>query len=247
MNNKIVLITGGTSGIGKFLVEKLLSKPNNKIIVIAKDEQKIRECKKEFSEHKNRIRFFKTDLNNSEEIEETFNEINQNYDYIDVLINNAAYDKMDSIENYTYEEFSKIINTNLLGKMFCIQNSINLLKNSSYPVVINIASRLATKPMLNSTAYCCAASAIVMLTKCAALELKDYKIRVNSISPSLTLTPLALKSYDVKTINETAKNSTRDRNCNMTDIYNLVCFLSSKKSDYINGENVNLSGGLLLK
>lgn len=176
-----------------------------------------------------------------------FHLIEEKFGLLDVLINNAAFDKMESIENYDQELFEKIIKTNLIGKMLCIKNAIKLLRKSEYPSIINISSRLASKPMMNSSAYCCGAAGIVMLSECAALELANDGIRVNTVSPSLTLTPLAQKSYTKTEILATAKKSTRNRICEMKDVYNVVNFLISKEADYINGENININGGLLLK
>ena len=72
----------------------------------------------------------------------------------------------------------------------------SLLKKSNMPRIINIASRLGTKPMEASVAYCTSEAATIMLTQCCALELtKKYNIKTNTVSPSMTLTPLAKKSY----------------------------------------------------
>lgn len=242
--NKIIVITGGTSGIGKYIAEQYI-KLGNKVYIISKSIKKIEKTKKEIN-NSNAI-FIKADLEKEKEIKQAFERIYNNEDYIDMLINNAAYDNMQSIENFEYEEFQKIINTNLLGKVFCIKYAIPLLRNSMYPSIINIASRLSEKPMINSSAYCCGAASIVMLTKCAALELEKYSIRVNCVSPSLTLTPLSIKSYTKKEIESVSSKSTRKRLCTPEDIFELINFLFSEKSDYINGENIGLNGGILLK
>ena len=241
--NKVIVITGGTSGIGRYLVEKFSK--SNYIYVLSKNKKKIETVKNEIKS--NNIYFIKCDLNHENEIISAFNTIKKRHKHIDVLINNAAYDYMDDIESYNYIEFDKIVRTNLIGKVFCIKYAIPLLRKSKYPSIINIASRLATKPMKKSSAYCCSSAAIVMLTKCAAIELEKYAIRVNSISPSLTITPLTLKSYTQEEINAVKETSTRKRLCETYDIYNLIDFLISKKSDYINGENININGGILLK
>ena len=241
--NRIILITGGTSGIGKYLVEKYSK--NNKVIVISRNNEKIKSVKNEFN--KSNIDFYQCDLTSDNDLQKTFEFIEKRYKHIDVLINNAAYDVMSDIENYKYDDFTKVINTNLLGKTFCIKYATKLLKKSTYPSIINIASRLGTRPMELSSAYCCGAAAIIMLTKCAALELEKYNIRVNCISPSLVLTPLSKKSYTQEEIEQTKEKSTRKRLCKMKDIYELINFLISKKSDYINGENIDISGGILLK
>ena len=241
--NRIMVITGGTSGIGKYLTKRFSK--DDYIYVLSKDIEKIRKTKEELNS--NKIEFIKCDLTNEADIKNAFKIISKQSEYIDVLINNAAYDKMNKIENYEIEEFEKVVKTNLIGKTFCIKHAIPLLKKSKYPSIINIASRLATRAMDKSSAYCCSAAGIVMLTKCSALELEEYSIRVNCISPSLTLTPLALKSYSKEEIKSVEEKSTRKRLCEMEDIYNLISFLISKKADYINGENIGLNGGILLK
>lgn len=207
----------------------------------------IEETKNILKQYIEQTTYIKIDVTQEESIINLMNLINEKYGYLDVLINNAAYDKMDSIEKFNNNEFKKILETNLVGKAMCIKHAIKLLEKSEYPSIINIASRLAERPMPDSSAYCSGAAGIVMLSKCAALELSSKKIRVNCVSPSLTLTPLAIKSYTKKEIAKTAEKSLNKRLCKMEDIFSLVNFLISKKADYINGENINISGGILLK
>lgn len=243
---KIILITGSDSGIGKYVAKRFLEK-GNIVIITGYTQAHINETEKEFEEFKNITRYFQLDVTNENSIINMVDTIKKEYGHIDILINNAAFDQMNSIESYDANIFEKIIKTNLIGKMLCIKHCINLLKESKYPTIINISSRLATRPMKDSSAYCCAAAGIVMLTKCAALELSKYNIRVNTISPALTITPLSLKSYTKEQISEYADENPRNRLCETKDIYNLLNFLISEESDYINGENININGGILLK
>ena len=243
--NKIILITGSTSGIGKYVAKKLMEN-DDIVIVTGYHTEKIEKTKRELEKYSKKSIYLQVDVTNEDSIISMFKTIEKKFGHIDVLINNAAFDQMQSIKEYEYGTFEKIVHTNLLGKIFCIKHSINLLEKSKYPTIINIASRLASVPMNNSSAYCCCAAGIVMLTKCAALELADENIRVNCISPSLTITPLSEKSYTKIEIEQTAKKSLRKRLCEKNDIYNVIEFLISDKSDYINGENINVSGGILL-
>lgn len=243
--NRIILVTGSTSGIGKYVAKRLLEQGDT-VIVTSSTNEKIERTKNDFYAFKN-VFFLQANLQEENSTNELFRRIENKYGYLDILVNNAAFDSMSSLENYDYNTFCRIVKTNLIGKAFCIKKAIKLLKKSNYPSIINISSRLAEKPMKNSTAYCCSAAGIVMLTKCMALELEDFNIRVNCISPSLTLTPLAKQSYSSNEIKEVEQKSLRHRICEMEDIYNVLDFLISKKSDYINGENINVNGGILLK
>jgi len=240
------LITGSVSGIGKYLAKRFLEN-GDRVIVTGYHDEHIERTKNELREYKDNTLYFKIDVNDELSLIKMFEIIKDKYGLLDVLINNAAFDQMESIENYKKDIFEKVVSTNLTGKMLCIKHSTNLLKKSEYPTIINIASRLASRPMLNSSAYCCSAAGIIMLTECAALELAKYNIRVNAVSPSLTITPLAKKSYTKEDMIKTAQMNPRNRLCEMKDIYNIINFLISPEADFINGENINVNGGLLLK
>lgn len=243
---RVILITGSVSGIGKHLAKSFLDN-GDYVIVTGYHDEHIEQTKKELEKYKENALYFKIDVNDESSLIKMFEAIKEKFGVLDVLINNAAFDQMESIENYKKDIFEKIVNTNLIGKMVCIKHSIDLLRKSTYPTIINIASRLASKPMLNSSAYCCSAAGIIMLTECAALELAKDNIRVNTVSPSLTITPLSEKSYTKDEMIATAQKNPRNRLCEMKDIYNVVNFLISPESDYINGENINVNGGILLK
>ncbi len=139
------------------------------------------------------------------------------------------------------------MNTNLRGKLLCTKYSIPLLKNSSNPIIINIATRAGISAMEESSAYCCAATGIIMLTKVSALELSKYSIRVNTISPGLTKTKLTLQYDTEEDFKEYVEKNPSKRIGTPEDIANTVLFLISKEGSFINGENINVSGGILLK
>ena len=121
-----------------------------------------------------------------------------------------------------------------------------LLKKSKSAVVINIASRFAERPLPTCIPYTTSMAAIVMLSKNLALEWAPHKIRVNTVSPSLTLTPLTKKLYTKEEIIETAKKNPLNRLGEVEDTANAVMFLCSDKASYINGENLSVNGGILL-
>ena len=246
-NNKIILVTGSTSGIGRQIAKQLLENGAIVIVNYGHNEDMAKETMEELCEYKEKILLIKCDLSNANEVNEMFNKISNTYGKLDGLVNCAAYDKVLSIEYLTIEEYRHELDVNVVARWQCIKNAIPLMKKTDMPRIINIASRLGTKPMEDSVAYCTCEAATIMLTKCCALELSKYNIKVNTVSPSLTLTPLAKQSYTEEEIKTTAEKNPSKRLGTVEDTANLVLFLLSDKADYINGENINVNGGILLK
>lgn len=245
--DKVILVTGATSGIGQGIAKKLLELGAKVIVNYAHSEEKANETKDMFGKYTDNVLFIKADVSNENDVKNMFEMINKKYGRLDGLVNNAAYDKINSIENLTPEEFRKELDVNLVGRWMCIKYCIPLMKKVKSPRIVNIASRLADRPALDSVAYCTCESATVMLTKCCALELTSkYNIKVNTVSPSLTLTPLAKQSYTEEEIKLTAKKNPSKRLGEIEDTVNAVLFLLSEEADYINGENLNVNGGILL-
>lgn len=246
-NDKIILVTGSTSGIGRQIAKQLLENNAKVIITYGHNDKMAEETMSELHDYEENIFLIKANLENENEINDLFLQISKKYDRLDGVVNCAAYDKILSIEKLTVEEYRHELNVNVVARWLCIKNAIPLLKKSTVPRIVNIASRLGTKPMEDSIAYCTSEAATIMLTKCCALELAKYNIRVNTVSPSLTLTPLAKKLYTDEEIQITSFKNPSGRLGTPEDTANLVLFLLSDKADYINGDNINVNGGILLK
>ena len=175
-----------------------------------------------------------------------FNIVEQRFGRIDYLVNNAGINIDGWIENFDLVDWKKVLDVNLVGKFVCTKNAIPLLKKSTTPRIVNIASRLGTKGMEESSSYCCAEAAIIMLTKVSALELSQYGIRVNTVSPGMTLTPMARKSFSDEEMKIFEEKNPCKKMGKTTDIANTIMFLLSDDAEYINGENINVNGGTLL-
>lgn len=243
--NKIALVTGATSGIGKEIAKQLLLEGAIIFANYGHDEEKMIQAKKELEELGN-IEFIKADISNEVEVDNMFQKIKEKYGKLDYLVNNAGTNVDDFIESFNMKEWKKVIDVNLVGKVMCTKYAISLLKKSKCASVVNIASRLGTKPCEGASAYCTAEAGIIMFTKASALELSKYNIRVNSVSPSLTITPLSLSGWTEEEIKETKENNPLKRLGETTDISNTVLFLLSNESDFITSENINVNGGSLL-
>ena len=241
--NKTALVTGGTSGIGKEIAKQLLINGAKVIINYGNNEENHEKTKKEFEEYKDKVIFIKADISNEDDVIKMFNKIEK----LDYLINNAGTNIDSYIEKFDIQDFRKVLDVNLVGKVICTKHAIPLLKNSENASVVNIASRLGTKPCVEASAYCSAEAGIINFTQASALELSKYKIRVNTVSPSLTITPLALEGWTEQEIEQHKQNNPLKRLGETIDIANAVLFLLSDKASYINGENINVNGGSLLK
>lgn len=245
--DKVYLVTGSTSGIGQGIAKALLEKGAKVVINYAHNEKNAEETRKILENYKNNILFVKADISDEKAVIDMYKKIEEKFNKLDGLVNNAVYDKIFSIENLTTEEYKKELDVNVVARWMCIKYAIPLLKKSKTPRIVNIASRLGTKPIEDSVAYCTSEAATIMLTQCCALELtKKYNIKTNTVSPSMTLTPLAKKSYTEDEIKRTAEKNPSGRLGEVEDTVNAVLFLLSEEADYINGENLNVNGGILL-
>lgn len=239
---KVALVTGATSGIGKEIAKQLLISGAKVIINYGHNEENFEKTKQELRKYEEKVQFFKADISQENEIKKMFETIDQ----LDYLVNNAGTNKDASIEEMNIEDFRKIIDVNLVGKVITTKYAIQLLKNSNTPAIVNIASRLGLMPCEEASAYASAEAGIINFTKASALELAKYSIRVNTVSPGLTITPLALKGWTKKEIEEQKATNLLKRLGETTDIANAVLFLLSEEASYINGENINVNGGAFM-
>ena len=244
--NRVALITGSSTGIGKGIAEALAIAGATVVINSIEGDDELQNTFEEFKQKGYDVFPVCADVSQEEQVKEMFETILKKYGKLDYLCNNAGIAINSPLEQTVQKSWDKVLEVNLMGKMLCIKHAVPLLKKSDSPRIVNISSRLGTKPLKNSSAYCCSQAGIQMLTKCSALELAEYGIKVNAVSPALTLTPLSAKKYSKEEIANFSKTNPLKRVCQIEDTVNAVLFLMSEESDYITGESIEVSGGNLL-
>lgn len=241
MNNKIALVTGGTSGIGKEIVIELLSKGCKVITCYSNNEEN---AKKLISEVNNdNLMVLKCDVSNESQVVEMMKIIKDKFGSIDYLVNNAGTFIDNLIKDYNIDDFKKVLDINLLGKVICTKTVYPIMNDGGS--IVNISSLLGVLPCTESPAYCAAAAGIINFTKATALEYADKKIRANSICPSFTPTPLSLRGWKPEEIDEKLKETPLGRFASPEDTAKLCIFLLSDDSSFITGENISINGGRL--
>ena len=239
MENKIALVTGGTSGIGKEIVKELLDKGCKVITCYHDNEEAANKTKEEFNNEN--LLIIKCDVSNEEEVINMFNIVKEKYGNIDYLVNNAGTFIDNYIKDFDINDFKKVLDINLIGKVMCTKYAYPIMNDGGS--IVNISSCLGINPCEESPAYCAAAAAIINFTKATSLEYAKRKIRANCICPAFTPTPLSLRGWNQEEIDEKLRNTPLGRFATPEDTAKLCLFLLSDESSFITGDNIIINGG----
>lgn len=239
MKNKIALVTGGTSGIGKEIVKELLDKECTVITCYHNNEEAAKEIEKEFNNEN--LLVIKCDVSNESDVIKMFDLIKEKYGKLDYLVNNAGTFIDDFIKDFNIDDFKKVLDVNLIGKVICTKYAYPIMNNDGS--IVNISSHLGVVPCEESPAYCVAAAGIINFTKATALEYADKRIRANSICPAFTPTPLSLRGWKQEEIDQKLKDTPLGRFATPEDTAKLCMFLLSDDASFITGENIWINGG----
>ena len=194
-NKKVVLVTGGTSGIGFGTIEYLLEQGNYEIISVSRGDKNISLAKEKLGEKANQVIFLQGDVSKEEDCKKIYNEIERNYGKLDGLVNSAGIIKLGGIEEQTLEEWNNAININLTAIFLLSKTLLPLLKKGTNPSIVNISS-MSSNRAGGSIAYCASKAGVDMLTKYMGQELGKYNIRVNSVNPAAVYTNIYVASGD---------------------------------------------------
>jgi len=194
-NKKIVLVTGGASGIGFGTVEYLLEQGNYEVISFSRGDNNIALAKEKLGENASKVLFLKGDVSKEEDCIKLYEEIDKKYGRLDGLVNSAGIIKLGGLEEQTLEEWNNSINVNLTSIFLLTKTLLPLLKKGNNTSVVNISS-MSSERAGGSIAYCSAKAGLDMLTKYMGKELGKYNIRVNSVNPAAVYTNIYVASGD---------------------------------------------------
>ena len=233
-----VLITGGASGLGKYLVKSYLKDNYFVYFTYNNTTPNYEELNSISSEYK----AIKCDLSKEEDINNMLKEI----DSVDILINNASLEIDKEFEDKTKEDFIKTLDINVVAPFLLSKELGKRMYANKKGVIINISSNNALDKYNPITLeYDASKSTLNSLTHNLAIELAPY-VRVNAIAPGWILTDRIKKldeELNNKFIEEESKNILLERFATEEDIANLVMFLTSDKASYINSEIIRIDGG----
>lgn len=231
---KIVLITGGTSGLGYATVKKL---ENCKIILTYNNNA----LKAESMKSEN-IDVFKCDMTSENDIKKLYNYVVDKYGYIDVLVNNAAIAIDTLYEDKTKENFIKTLDTNLIGPFLLSRYFGDLMYQRKSGKIINISSTNGIDtnyPM--SLDYDASKAGLISLTRNLALQYAPY-VLVNAVAPGWINTEMN-KNLDNDFIDNETKKILLNRFAEPEEIANVIKFLVSDDASYINNTVIRVDGG----
>lgn len=238
---KTVLVTGGSRGIGKAIVQKFANEGYNVILDYSKSDDAAFAVAKEFSN----VVPYKADVSVKREVNELVAFAEERFKKIDILINNAGISSTGLIQDLSEAELNRIFSVNVNGTIFCTQAVLPQMIARHEGKIINISSVWGMVGAANEVAYSASKAAIIGFTKALAKEVGPSNIRVNCIAPGIILTDM-VSDYTVEEFDAIRANIPLEKIGSTEDIASLAYFLASDESNYITGQVISPNGGWVI-
>jgi len=241
LKNKIVIVTGASNGIGREIAKHFASEGAAVIIAdIDSDNGKL--LADELNNLSGSGYYIQTDVREPGSIKNLFEETENIYNQVDVLVNNAGVSEFLSPFKVTVEKWDNVLNTNLRSCFLCTREAALSMAEHNSGSIINIASTRAFMSEKNSEAYAASKGGIVSMTHAFALSLSEFNIRVNCISPGWIHTGTADELREKDHLQHPSR-----RVGTPADIARACLFLANSDNDFITGQNLTIDGGMTRK
>lgn len=234
--NKVAIVTGGASGIGLSIAEKLLK--NNYQVIISYNSST--DSARSLLEKYENLDIFQIDLSNPENTQSLIDFAFSKYRKIDLLVNNAGVDLVKMINDTTFDDFDYIMKVNLYSPYFLARGVAKHMIDAKYGNIINISSILGITGGSCESAYSISKAGLDGLTKSLAQEFGPSNIRVNSIAPGLIDTKMN-SNLTTDEINNLVMDFPISRIGTPDDVADLVLYLEN--AGYVTGQVIQVNGG----
>lgn len=246
LKDKVVLVSGGTRGIGYAIVQGFLNNGAKVALLGSRKESVDRALEKLKAENDDyAVVGYYPDLNKEQEIKEMLEKLTKHFhSSVDILVNNAGVSDAKSIFDYDDEHFSKVMNINVDAMFRLTRLCVPQMKEKGKGAVINTSSMVSLYAQGSGSAYPTSKFAVNGMTKALARELGKDGIRVNAVAPGITATDM-VKALDQKIVERMAANIPLQRLGEGEDIADAVLFLASDAAAYITGAVLSVDGGFV--
>jgi 3-oxoacyl-[acyl-carrier protein] reductase len=240
LENKNIIVTGASGGIGNSIVEKLNECGAN-VLASGTRLEKLEELKSKF----NNIKILKFDISQSDKIEEFIDNAANELGGLDCIVNNAGITQDNLAIRMSIDEWKKVIDINLTSSFLMSKFAIKKMLKNKKGKIINITSVVGHTGNLGQANYTASKAGLIAMSKSLAIEYAKKNINVNCISPGFIKTAMTDK-IDEKFKEVIVSKIPSARLGEPEDIANAVLFLASDNSNYINGETLHVNGGMYM-
>jgi 3-oxoacyl-[acyl-carrier protein] reductase len=244
LEGRVSLITGGARGIGREIA-LLFAKEGSNIAICDVNLEEAQKTAKDIQDLGRQSIVFKTDVTDSNQVQDMADKILDKFAKIDILINNAGITKDNLLLRMSEEDWDRVISVNLKGTFVCTKIISKIMLKQRYGKIVNLASIIGIMGNAGQANYAASKAGIIGLTKSAAKELSSRNICVNAMAPGFIKTDMTAKlPEDVQQKMLSAIPLARFGE--PKDVADLALFLSSDSSSYITGQVVQVDGGMLM-
>ncbi len=245
LKGKVAVVTGAVGGMGTKIIEEF-AKQEVHVALLDIQEEKLVESAKDISE-KYQVKTLAVQCNTSDEtdVDKAVKEVLSKFGKVDILVNTAAILRSSLFEDLTLEEWETTLKINLTGYFLISQRFGREMIKEGKGTMVHISTLLSQFPETYSGAYSVSKAGVNMLSQQMAAEWGQYGLRSNCILPSLVQTPLSKDFYaDPEVLQKRIDITASKRIGTLDDIANAVLYLSSDRSEYTNGAELKVEGGL---
>lgn len=249
--NKVAIVTGASSGIGKATAE-LLAERGASVVLAARREEAIAAIAKDIQSKGGKARIIRTDVSKADDVKRMVLHAVETYGRLDIAVNNAGTgDQIIPIMEMSDEAWDTVLNTNLRGCFLCLRDEAKaMLKAGNGGSIVNVGSVNSFLGCPGATAYCASKSGQIGLTTSASAELASEGIRVNLVCPGVIDTPMhhrvRASMGDAPFDGMIAQSIHLRRVGEPTEIAKAIAFLCSDDASYITGTTLTPDGGFAM-
>jgi len=244
LDGKVAIVTGGTRGIGKSIVERFVAEGATVAFSFVSSADTAKTFEEALKAKGYTAKAFQSDAANMEQAQAMVDAVVEEFGTIDVLINNAGITKDNLMLRMSEEDWKKVIDVNLSSVFNMTKCAMRTMLKARAGSIINMSSVVGVRGNAGQANYAASKGGILAFSKSIALELGSRNIRCNSIAPGFIETEMTA-ALDEKVVEEWRAAIPLKRGGTTDDVANLCLFLASDMSTYITGQTINVCGGML--
>ncbi|QQK75365.1 glucose 1-dehydrogenase [Salicibibacter cibarius] len=243
VQEKVVIITGASQGIGKDLAHTF-AENGAKLALVARNKDKLQQVKTDTGLSSDDVEIFPWDITETESLADLAKQIHETFGRIDVLINNAGTNITKPATEITEGDWDTVLDINLKSAFFFNQAVYPFMKAQGSGKIIHMSSQMEEVGYYKRSAYCSSKGGIKQLTKSLAIEWSGDQINVNSVAPTFIETPLTAKMFEAEAFKaDVYSRIPLGRLAKTEDLFGAVLYLSSNASDMVTGQTLFVDGG----